>query len=108
MKIVIWSINMNKISNNKYLEEEDEEDELGIDIPLIDSIEKEKIGLILEDTFLIRLDSISQFGENSIDLDEVEKFLVKFPKHKDKINKILMKAKENKAKSDLSKKIKPT
>lgn len=92
---------MKDINNNQHLEEEEEEDELGIDIPEIDSLEQGKIMLALEDTFLVRLENISQFGENAIDLKEVEKFLKKFPKHKDKIEKILAKAKA-KAKNDLS------
>lgn len=93
---------MNNINNNEHLEENEDEDELGIEIPDVDSTEQGKIVLALEDTFLVRLDSIAQFGENAIDLKEVEKFLQKFPKHKDKIDKILAKAKANKAKSDLS------
>lgn len=92
---------MNTTNNNEYLEE-NEDDELGIEIPDINSAEQGKIISALEDTFLVRLDSISQFGENAIDLKEVEKFLQKFPKHKDKIEKILAKAKANKAKSDLA------
>lgn len=92
---------MENINNNEYLEEELEDEELGIEIPEVDSLEQGKIMLALEDTFLVRLDSISQFGENAIDMKEVEKFLQKFPKHKDKIDKILAKAKA-KAKSDLS------
>lgn len=92
---------MENINNNEYLEEELEDEELGIEIPEVDSLEQGKIMLVLEDTFLVRLDSISQFGENAIDMKEVEKFLQKFPKHKDKIDKILAKAKA-KAKSDLS------
>lgn len=93
---------MNTTNNNEYLEENEDDDELGIEIPDINSAEQSKIISALEDTFLVRLDSISQFGENAIDLKEVEKFLQKFPKHKDKIDKILAKAKANKAKSDLS------
>lgn len=92
---------MENINNNEHLDEDLEEDELGIEIPEIDSLEQGKVMLALEDTFLVRLDSISQFGENAIDMKEVEKFLQKFPKHKDKIDKILAKAKA-KAKSDLS------
>lgn len=93
---------MENINNNEHVEEnEDEEEELGIELPDIDSLEQGKIILALEDTFLVRLESMSQFGENAIDLKEVEKFLQKFPKHKDKIEKILAKAKA-KAKSDLS------
>lgn len=92
---------MENINNNEHLEEDLEDEELGIEIPEIDSLEQGKIVLALEDTFLVRLDSISQFGENAIDMKEVEKFLQKFPKHKDKIDKILAKAKA-KAKSDLS------
>lgn len=87
--------------NNEYIEE-NEDDELGIELPIIDSIEKGKIVLVLEDTFLVRLDSMSQFGENAIDLKEIEVFLKKFPKHKDKIDKILAKAKANKSKNDLA------
>lgn len=93
---------MNNTNNNEHLEETEEDDELGIEIPDIDSTEQGKIISTLEDTFLVRLDSIAQFGENAIDLKEVEKFLQKFPKHKDKIEKILAKAKASKAKSDLS------
>jgi hypothetical protein len=94
---------MENINNNEDIneyKEEDELDELGIEIPEIDSLEQGKIILTLEDTFLIRLENMSQFGENSIDLNEVEKFLKKFPKHKDKINNILSKAKA-KVKNDL-------
>ncbi len=93
---------MNTTNNNEYLEENEDDDELGIEIPDINSSEQGKIISALEDTFLVRLDSIAQFGENAIDLKEVEKFLQKFPKHKDKIEKILAKAKANKAKSDLA------
>lgn len=93
---------MNNTNNNEYLEESEEDDELGIEIPDINSEEQGKIIFALEDTFLVRLDSISQFGENAIDLKEVEKFLKKFPKHKDKIDKILAKAKAIKNKTDLS------
>ena len=73
---------MENINNNEYLEEELEleDEELGIEIPEVDSLEQGKIMLALEDTFLVRLDSISQFGENAIDMKEVEKFLQKFPK----------------------------
>lgn len=92
---------MENLNNNEHLEDDLEDEELGIEIPEIDSLEQGKIMLALEDTFLVRLDSISQFGENAIDMKEVEKFLAKFPKHKDKIDKILAKAKA-KAKSDLS------
>lgn len=90
------------MNNNEHLNDENDDDELGIDIPKISSSEQRQIISVLEDTFLVRLDSISQFGENAIDLKEVEKFLKKFPKHKDKIDKILAKAKTNKAKNDLS------
>lgn len=94
---------MNNINENDYIEEDNEEDEeLGIEIPDMDEVEQGKIVLVLEDTFLVRLDSIAQFGENAIDMREVEKFLQKFPKHKDKIDKILSRAKANKSKSDLS------
>lgn len=92
---------MNNRNNDDYLEES-EEDELGIEIPDINSEEQGAIIFALEDTFLVRLDSISQFGENAIDLKEVEKFLQKFPKHKDKVDKILAKAKSMKNKTDLS------
>ena len=36
---------------------------------------------------------MAQLGEGAIDLNEVDKFLEKFPKHKDRISKILEKAK---------------
>lgn len=92
---------MENINNNEHLEDDMEDEQLGIEIPEVDSLEEGKILLALEDTFLVRLDSMSQFGENAIDMKEVEKFLQKFPKHKDKIDKILAKAKA-KVKSDLS------
>lgn len=87
-------------NNNEHLENEEEDDELGIELPELDSLEQGKIILALEDTFLVRLENISQFGENAIDLKEVEKFLQKFPKHRGKIEKILAKAKL-KSKNDL-------
>ncbi len=90
------------MNNNEHLNDEIDDDELGIEIPKISSSEQGEIISALEDTFLVRLDSISQFGENAIDMKEVEKFLKKFPKHKDKIDKILAKAKTNKVKNDLS------
>lgn len=94
--------NTNKNDNFSEYEDQDEElDELGIELPEINSEEKEKIILALEDTFLVRLDSISQFGENALDLNEIDKFVKRFPKHKDKIDKILAKAKEKKSKNDL-------
>ena len=90
------------MNNNEHLNNEIDDDELGIEIPKITTTEQGKIISVLEDTFLFRLDSIAQFGVNAIDIKEVEKFLKKFPKHKDKIDKILAKAKTNKPKNDLS------
>ena len=90
------------MNNNEHLNNEIDDDELGIEIPKITTTEQGQIISVLEDTFLVRLDSIAQFGENAIDIKEVEKFLKKFPKHKDKIDKILAKAKTNKPKNYLS------
>ena len=75
-----------------------EDDELGIELPDITTSEQGEIISVLEDTFLIRLDNISQFGEHAIDMQAVEKFVKRFPKHKDKIDKILAKSKVNKPK----------
>jgi hypothetical protein len=87
------------MNNNEHLNNEIDDDDLGIEIPKITTTEQGQIISVLEDTFLVRLDSIAQFGENAIDIKEVEKFLKKFPKHKDKIDKILAKAKTNKPKN---------
>jgi len=56
------------MNNNEHLNDEIDDDELGIEIPKISSSEQGEIISALEDTFLVRLDSISQFGENAIDM----------------------------------------